>query len=173
VTLRYYGDPVLRQRSEEITELTDEVKQAIAEIIEGASSDRAVGISAVQLGHLVRAFCVCIDQHNEDGSRIPGTPKIYINPTLSDPSEEMAVMEEGCLSIPGLYVPVERPVSITVEAFDENLEPFREELEGFPARVVMHENDHLNGVLTIDRTPRRLRQSFEPQLRAIKKKYGS
>jgi peptide deformylase len=173
VTLRYYGDPVLRQRSEEITELTDEVKAIIGEMIEVASSARAVGVSAVQLGYLVRAFVLCIDTYSEDGTRVPGEPRVFINPKLSDPDEEMAVMEEGCLSIPGLYIPVERPVRITLEALDENLEPFREVLEDFPARAVMHENDHLNGVLTIDRTPRRLRQRFEPQLRAIKKKYGS
>ncbi len=170
--LIFYGNPLLRQHSEEVKEFTPEIHTVIDELIEVAKSERAVGISAIQLGYPYRIFAVCID-HWEKDIRTPGEVFVYVNPTVSDPSEETRVIEEGCMSIPGVYIPVERPRSITVSALDRDGNPFTQTLHDFEARVRMHENDHLNGVLTVDRLPKSLRQNYEPQLRKIKKTLGT
>lgn len=88
---------------------------------------------------------------------------------MIDPSGPEAVEEEGCLSLPGLRAPVKRPWKITVEAIDINGNEFREEIEGYNARVRMHENDHINGVLFIDRLDQHIRNQIEPLLREMKK----
>ncbi len=77
-------------------------------------------------------------------------------------------MNEGCLSIPKIFLDVPRPVSIEVEALDEEGNPFQEKLEGFTARQVMHENDHLNGTLIIDRCPKKQKKEVEPFLSKLK-----
>lgn len=170
--LCYYGNPILRQKAEPIEEITDEIRELAAQMIALVQSHTGYALAAPQVGQSIRMFVVCGDTFNDDGSFVRMEPMVYINPKLSEPSEEMAFMDEACFSIPGISVPVERPVSITIEAMNLNGEVFTKRLEGVPARVRMHENDHLNGVLTIDRTSRVERKAVEPILRKIKKRYA-
>ena len=115
---------------------------------------------------------VCRVDHEDDKGEVQlGEPIVYINPTLSNPSEAVVERSEGCLSIPKLYVPVLRPLSVTIEATDLEGNQFTQECYGYKARVMMHENDHLNGVLHIDRVKGKLRTEIEQALRQIKQMY--
>ena len=125
-----------------------------------------------QIGHSIRMIVIRDEWVGPDGKYHLGHPEILINPVLSNPYKEKEIMPEGCLSIPGLHVEVERPLGIHVKYQTVEGKFVEENIPGFRSRVVMHENDHLNGVLTIDRAAPAARKKMEPILRAIKKKYN-
>jgi peptide deformylase len=170
--LAYYGNPVLRRKCESIEEVTDEHRALAKEMLARLEEWNAWGMSAPQVHRSIRLFVVRMDPFRPDGSKIIGTPYVCINPRLSDPTEEMLLGDEGCCSLPGLRVPVFRPQSITIDALDINGEPFTFRPQDWHARLFMHENDHLNGVLHIDRTDPQSRKRLEPALRRMKKKYN-
>lgn len=171
--IRYYGDPILRKRAEPIQEITEEIRQLVKDMIDTIDLGNGIGLAAPQVGLSIRLFILRNYIISEDGRWSVSEPKVFINPKISSPSQEMVVEDEGCLSLPGIRENVIRPFRITIEAtdLDENL--FTEEVEGINARVRMHENDHINGVLFIDRLDTRTRNKIDADLRAIKKKYSS
>lgn len=172
LSFRYYGDPILRQKAQVIEEITPEVRKLVSDMIE-TLSDRerpGWGLAAPQVGHSIRLFITKVPDSREETLDRYGPIRVYINPKLSHPSEEMRSYSEGCYSIPGVYPIVTRPAGITVEAQDLEGNLFVQELWGWQARVIMHENDHLNGVLDIDRASIQERRKFERQLRDIKKR---
>ena len=169
--LRFYGDPILRQTCKPVGENLEEARGLARLMLENLLRDRASGMAACQYGESIRLFVVRLDDWHTDGTIVEGTPYVFINPKLSNPSRETEVMEEGCVSIPGVRLPVERPVKIAVEALDIEGNPFSIEPEGIFARVIMHENDHLNGRLIVDRTPPEYRKRAEPLLLELKKRY--
>ncbi len=142
-------------------------------MIETMDTNNGAGLSASQVGRPIRLFILRNYIEGPDGHYRLSPPQVFINPKLSNPSKQTWVDPEGCLSFPHLRVDVERPWKITIEAMDLNGEKFVEELEGINARVRMHENDHINGVLHIDRVDVHTRHKIEPFLREIKKKYPS
>jgi len=171
--LRYYDDPILREKCEEIGEITAEIKQLAQDMIETMMLDnRGSGLAAPQVGHTSRIFVTAMTTVNEDDEVVYERPYVFINPILSDPSEETVAHQEGCLSIPKLFVYVNRPKEITCEYTDVDGKRHKERFEGWFARAIMHENDHLNGVLHIDRTTRRERNEIQGDLRRIKKKFA-
>jgi peptide deformylase len=123
------------------------------------------------VGRLLRIFIIREEMTNSAGEYVLGTPEVIINPILSNPSQEKVSMVEGCLSLPGLYLEVIRPKKIHIRYMNLKGEWLEEDLDAFRARVTMHENDHLNGVLTIDRVDKKKRKAIEPNLFAIKKKF--
>lgn len=171
VGLRYYGDPILRRRADEVLEITDEIRSLIKEMIDVVERIPATGVAAPQMGWSLRIFVGRLDYFDPLGQFCEGPLHVFINPKLSSPFKEFDVMEEGCLSLPGLRIPVRRPLGISVEALDQTGKLFRMQLQGYPARVVMHENDHLNGTLTIDRTDKKVRNQIEGELRAMRKRF--
>jgi peptide deformylase len=165
----YYNHPVLRKHCAPIVEITDEIRQLAAAMIELMDKSDGIGLAAPQVGHPIRLF-VCRNYiFGEDKTWTLSEPKVYINPKLSSPSDRLLVDTEGCLSFPKLRLEVERPDRIVVEAMDIHGNLFREEVEGYNARVRMHENDHLNGVLFIDRIDANTRKKIDPLLREIKR----
>ena len=170
--LYYYDNPVLRQKTKSVEAITDEIRQLIRDMEETMDASGAIGISANQVGKLLSICLVRYPVEDEFGRYERAPTKVYINPKLSNPSKETWVHDEGCLSIPKLYVDVERPVAIHVTALDQNGKEFTEELTGWAARVLMHENDHLNGKLFIDRISKKKRNQIDPDLRRIHKKYN-
>jgi peptide deformylase len=144
--VRVYGDPALRTRARPIEvfdqALADEVKRM------GRLMDDALGIglAATQLGVMHRLLVYRVD---------PDAPLgVVINPEIEYKSEELETMEEGCLSLPGVGVEVERPLHVRVRASDETGAQVVVEASGLEARVIQHEIDHLDGVLILDRTSR-------------------
>jgi peptide deformylase len=144
--VRKYGDPVLRSRARQVevfdAALADEVKRM------GALMDDALGIglAATQLGVMHRVLVYRVEPEAPLG--------VLVNPTIEWSGDEVETMEEGCLSLPGVGVEVERPVRVRVSAQDETGAQLVVEASGLEARVIQHEVDHLDGVLILDRTTR-------------------
>lgn len=171
--LRYYGDPILRKKCKPVGEITKQVRQLVADMIETMDASNGIGIAAPQVGHDLSLFVLhnYIINEREEFS-ISEEVFVFINPEISYVSKEMVLDEEGCLSIPKLKGSILRPEKIIIEATDLTGKRFKEELEGYNARVRLHENDHINGVLFIDRLDRKEKDRVAPLLREIKKKYG-
>lgn len=168
----YYGHPILRKRCEPVKEITDEIRKLAHDMIETMDKNDGIGLAAPQVGHSIRMFVLRNYVFTEEGHWTLSEPKVYINPKLSKPSEHVISDTEGCLSFPGIRVHVSRPDKIVIEAMDLDGKTFVEELEGYNARVRMHENDHINGVLFIDRIEAHEKKKIDPALKAIKKKYN-
>lgn len=169
--LRYYGDPILRQKAQPVEAITEEIRQLCLDMIETMLAYNGIGLAAPQVGHLVRIFVSNVAYEDGEGEVHLGDPVVYINPVLVEPSDSLVERSEGCLSIPKLYAAVARPLKITVEAMDIEGKSFTKECYGYHARNIMHENDHLNGVLFIDRIKGKRRTLLEPELRRIKLQY--
>ncbi|NGX62745.1 MAG: Peptide deformylase [Candidatus Anoxychlamydiales bacterium] len=170
--LVYYGNPKLRNRCTEVQEITEDIKQFCYDMIETMDANKGVGLAAIQVGKLLRILVIRPVLEDEDKEAYLGKAELYINPKLSNPAEQTQIGPEGCLSIPSFHEDVERPISIHVEALDINGNKISKDLQGYKARELMHENDHLNGVLFIDRLPAQKRKEIEPALREIKSKYN-
>ena len=154
--IRQYPDAALRMKAKEVTEFDPCLMQLVERMINLMVDAQGVGLAANQVGVLQRVFV--LDLEGE------GT-KAVVNPRLVDPSDDKETEEEGCLSLEGVRVPIERSKKITVEGLDPGGAEVRFELEGLGARVVQHENDHLDGVLIIDRTDPEHRKEALGQLR--------
>src|ERR671930_1352782 len=155
--VRKYGDPVLRSRARPV-EVFD---AALAEEVQrmGRLMDDALGIglAATQLGVMHRLLVYRADAEAPLG--------VLINPEFEYRGDEVETMEEGCLSLPGVGVEVERPIEVRVRAKDERGAPVVVAASGLEARVIQHEIDHLDGVLILDRTPRDQRKEAMRALR--------
>lgn len=167
----YYGDSRLRQKCEEVTEITDEIREIAEDLLEGVKVYDGVGLAAPQIGELKRMYVVCLIKEVVDGKPVYGEPELFINPKLSEPSAVQESYPQGCLSIPGVYADVVRPDGITVEWMDLEGQWHKAQIQGYNATVVMHEHDHINGVLFIDRLSSPERKKLDPLLRKVKKKY--
>lgn len=170
----YYGNPILRKHCEEVKEVNDEIRALITDMLETMDANNAAGLAAPQIGELVRIFVLRDYLIEDQGTKwtLSQDVNIYINPKIEIVSKEEEEYPEGCLSLPNMRIKVWRPIKIKVHAIGFNGEPFEEIVEGYNARVRLHENDHLNGVLTIDRVDPKTRRMLEPHLRALKKKYN-
>ena len=142
--VRQYPDPVLRMRANEVAEFDDDLRRLVERMTQLMHDASGVGLAGTQVGTLQRVF-VFQPQAEEEARAI-------VNPEIVERSDETVPDSEGCLSLQGVSVPVERALRITLEGKDEQGEDVRLELEGHPARVAQHELDHLDGVLIIDRT---------------------
>jgi peptide deformylase len=144
----------LRQKSTPIDQITPDIQTKILDLIDtmkNAHNPEGVGLSFPQIGYSIRGFVTYLEKK----------VKIYLNPVILDQGEEMTFggtperpTLEGCLSIPWLYGPVWRPKKIKIQALDEHGVEFSKTLTNFPARLAMHEYDHLEGVLFTDYTLR-------------------
>ena len=143
LTVRLYGDPVLRQVATPVREITAEIKRIIADMTETMWHQVGIGLAAPQVGLPHRILVM------DDGK---GGAQALINPEIETRSGTVRE-EEGCLSIPGVFGVVERSKTITVKAMDADGKPVALEATGLKARIVQHELDHLDGVLFIDRLP--------------------
>ena len=152
-----YGDPVLRAESERVTTFDDSLREEAAFMIRVMTEAQGVGLAAPQVGRL-RRLIVASPYADED-------PYALCNPEVTERSEEEVVADEGCLSIAEILVPVSRPESVVVEAQDLSGAPVRIEAEGWEARVLQHEIDHVNGVLMLDRTTPEARREALRELR--------
>lgn len=170
--LVYYGDPRLRKKCQKIQTISSDVHQLAADLIESMDAYHGAGLAAPQIGELFQLFVISYIGTDEEGSPIMGEPEVYINPRIISYSDESILLEEGCLSIPGLRAPVERPVEVTVESLRLDGSIRKETVDGWRARVILHEYDHLNGTLFIDRTAKKNRNKMDAALRLLKKKYN-
>ncbi len=143
--VRIFGDPVLRQRARTVEDFDGRLARLARDMTETMRAHQGVGLAANQVGVLKRIFTWEVE--SADGERSGGA---VVNPVLDNASETMQAGDEGCLSFPGLFYPLERPLEITVTYRDVEGEQRRAELEGHAARIWLHEMDHLDGVLFVD-----------------------
>jgi peptide deformylase len=169
--ITHYNSPILRKKAEPITEITDEIRELATDLIDTCLVHKGLGLAAPQIGVSLRMFVINVPDEENPEEVMPGHPLILINPKLSKPSRDLWEHEEGCISIPDLQGYVARPVGITVDAMGLDGEDIHLELIDWEARVVMHENDHLNGVLFIDRMDKAEKRALDPALRELDKKY--
>jgi peptide deformylase len=142
-----FGDPVLRSAASPVTEFDEELESEAERMIGLMRDAIGVGLAATQLGILRRMLVFQVGSEAE--------PTVLVNPEIEWRSEEeLATAEEGCLSLPGVIVDVERPLHVRARGMDVHGEPFSIEASGLEARVIQHEVDHLDGVLMIDRAER-------------------
>ena len=168
--LAYYGNPILRRKCDPILEINDSVRLLAEEMIETMDACDGLGLAAPQVHHSVQMFVIRVPIEKADGSIDLGEAKVYINPKISDPSAKTWKFSEGCLSIPSVHADVERPQKITVQYTDLNGVTRKEDCLGWHARVIMHENDHLNGVLFIDYMDKEAKDALEPFLQRLNKR---
>jgi peptide deformylase len=155
------GNEVLRQKAEPVKKFDAELTKTVEEMIQALHEGRGVGLAGPQVGFMKRVFVVHIEGD---------IPRVFINPSIIETSPETVKYEEGCLSIPGVWADVIRPRTVKVQAWNERGRPFTLEADSLLARVILHEYDHLEGVLFIDRLsePKRNRviTKFEKARRA-------
>jgi peptide deformylase len=142
--IRQYPDAVLRLRANPVEHFDEDLARLAERMTELMHDARGVGLAATQVGVLQRLFVF----QPEDGDE----PIAIANPELTIRSAETELADEGCLSLQGVHVPVERNLAVTLEGRDVAGQPLRLELDELPARVAQHEVDHLDGVLIIERT---------------------
>lgn len=167
--LRLYGDAILRKRAAEIEKFGAPLQQLSEDLIEGMNRWFGCGLAAPQIGILDRIFVVRapVDESLPDEEWKDLPTRIFINPILSDPALTMSSGVEGCLSIPAIRASVPRPTAVTVHYCDLEGVVRQERFSGFLARVIMHENDHLNGRLFIDRISKGQKRKLESELKAL------
>jgi peptide deformylase len=141
--IRQYPDPALRLKAHEVSDFDDDLRRLVERMEHLMVDAQGVGLAATQVGVLRRLF---VFDPDEEG------PRAVVNPRIVNPSKDRETDEEGCLSLQGVRVPVERATSVTLEGQDPHGVDVSWKLEGLSARVVQHELDHLDGVLIIDRT---------------------
>jgi peptide deformylase len=153
--IRQYGDSVLRMRAREVEGFDEDLERLVERMTSLMHEANGVGLAATQVGVLRRVFVFVED----------GEDRILVNPVLTQLSKETEVEDEGCLSLQDVLVPVERPITVTIEGVGLQGEPVRFELAAPPSRVVQHELDHLDGILIIDRTSDEARREALATLR--------
>lgn len=149
-----YGDPVLKKKAEEITQDYPGLKQLIEDMFETMYNAHGVGLAAPQIGKSIRLFVVDATPFSEGEDGDPSCAdfrRVFINPIIYEEEGEEWGFEEGCLSIPNIREEVWRKPVVRIEYYDENWDLYEEELDGYAARVVQHEYDHIEGTLFIER----------------------
>jgi peptide deformylase len=164
-----YGQPVLRKVSEDITPDYPELQQLIANMWDTLADSEGIGLAAPQIGRAIRLVVIDLDPLSDDLPEYKDFKKVYINPHIIEFDEDSPKdsSEEGCLSLPGIHEKVTRPTRIHVRYCDEQFQEHDEWVEGYLARVMQHEFDHLDAHLFIDRISPLRKQLIQGKLKAL------
>src|ERR687895_928708 len=155
--VRKHGDPVLRSRALPVERFDDALREEVRRMGQLMHEALGIGLAATQVGLMNRVLVYRVESE--------GAIAVLVNPVLDWAGDERETMEEGCLSLPGVLVEVDRPIHVRVRAQDERGERILIEASGLEARVIQHEMDHLDGVLILDRTSREQRKDAMRRLR--------
>lgn len=164
-----YGQPVLRKPTEDITPEYPELKSLIDNMFQTMDHADGIGLAAPQIGLAIRMFVIDAHVMADDFPEIDTRKRVFINPQITETSDETVTYEEGCLSLPGIHEKVSRPAKITIHYFDENFEEHTDTYDSFFARIVQHEYDHLEGHVFSDRIAPLRRQMITGKLNKIAK----
>ena len=163
--MKLCGDLILREKCSPVDDITNDILKTMDEMVKMMREQNGVGLAAPQVG-VTKRFLVMMN---------PDTGEVFkmINPTITSRSSDMAVIEEGCLSVLGpddlpVYANVSRPATVTVQWMDENGKNLMAEMSGMMARIVQHETDHLDGILFIDYLPAAKREMVMRKVRRRK-----
>ena len=166
-TILVYPDPRLRVKSDPITEITDEIRERARAMFPIMYADNGIGLAAPQIGWHVRLFVVNVTGDDNE----PGQEFVLVNPEIVEKGGGTWAMEEGCLSLPGIRGKVTREKEIVIRGTDLDGEELELTCDGLVARVILHEYDHLDGVLFIDRLSAAKKQSIKRKLRELEAEY--
>jgi len=155
--IRQYPDPALRMKAHDVEAFDGDLSRLVEQLEHLLRDANGLGLAATQVGVLRRVFLLQPDPEEE--------PRALVNPRLVETSDERISDDEGCLSLQGVVIPVERNERVILEASDPDGNDVRLELEGLPARVAQHELDHLDGILILDRTTPEARREALAALR--------
>ncbi len=171
LTVRIYGDPCLKEVSKSVNGIDGDLKKIFSDMLETMYASHGVGLAAPQVGVNLRFFVTDVDWVNREDGVETGkrNSKIFINPEITEESEEDGPASEGCLSVPGIEGDVYRSLRVKMRYLDENGETHENAFEGLEARCVQHELDHLDGVLFVDRMPFVRRRLLAGKLNQLKK----
>jgi len=164
-----YGHPILRKVAAEITEDYPDLNQLIEDMFETMYFSEGLGLAAPQIGKSIRIFVIDGKPAAEDEPSLADFKKAFINPHITELTGELMPMNEGCLSIPNLREEVLREAHVKINYYDEKWEYHEEEYEGYKARIIQHEYDHLDGVLFTDKINPLRRRLIKSKLTAITK----
>ncbi len=167
IELVTHPHPVLRYRSKPIARVDTELKEIVQEMFRIMYAARGVGLAANQVAVPVRLF-VC----NPTGEQTEGPEMVFINPVVSK-QKGIDEAEEGCLSLPGVNAIVKRSKSLSINAYDLSGKEIDTEVNGFLARIIQHETDHLDGVLFIDRLSPESAKALEPAISTLTEDFSS
>jgi peptide deformylase len=151
-------DPRLRVKSTPVDKVDDELRALIADMFETMYAAPGIGLAAIQIGVPKRVLVIDLQEEEDADGQPIRKPLVFINPELTDPSTDLNVYNEGCLSVPDQYAEVERPATIHARWLDENGAERSELITGMLATCLQHEMDHLEGVLFIDHLSRLKRE---------------
>ena len=164
-----YGQPVLKKVAEDITAEYPNLQQLIENMFDTMHHAQGIGLAAPQIGLAIRLVVVDLDVLAEDELQFKDFRRVYINAHIVETSDETDTMEEGCLSLPGIHEKVTRPSRIHVKYLDENFVEHDEWVDGYLARVMQHEFDHLEGKVFSDRLSPLRRQMNKGKLQNMAK----
>ncbi len=164
-----YGQPVLKKETQELTPDYPDLSQIIQNMWETLEYSGGVGLAAPQVGLPIRMAIIDLDIISDDEPKYKGYKRCFINPYIEEYSQETDTQEEGCLSLPGLSDKVTRPSRIRVTYQDENFCEHDEWVDGYLARVMQHEFDHLDGIVYTDHLKGLRRQLMQNKLKALVK----
>lgn len=163
-----YGQPVLRKVAEDIPEDYPNLKQLIADMFETNTASDGVGLAAPQIGKSIRVVIIDLDPLSDELPEYKDFRHAYINGHILEYDDSQTeTLEEGCLSLPGIHENVKRAKRVHIKYLDENLKPHDEWVDGYLARVVQHEFDHLEGTMFIDRLSPFRKQMIRNKLKAL------
>ena len=145
-----YGDPILRKVTTDVDQKYEGLEKLVDDMFETMHNAEGVGLAAPQIGLTVRVFVVDLSPLAEDEPLLKDFRKAFINPHIIEKEGDKVLMDEGCLSIPGLREDVLRYNTIRIKYFDTNWQEHDEVYSGFSARVLQHEYDHLDGIMFVD-----------------------
>ncbi|OFY45267.1 MAG: peptide deformylase [Bacteroidetes bacterium RBG_13_44_24] len=164
-----YGHQVLRKVSEDIDKDYPGLQQFIADMFETMHKSEGMGLAAPQVGRSIRIFVIDGSPIAEDEPSLADFKKVFINAHITEKNGEFKPMNEGCLSIPNIREEVNRESHIRIEYYDENWEFHDEVFDGYKARIIQHEYDHLDGILFTDKVSPLRRRLLRNKLSAISK----
>ncbi len=164
-----YGNQVLRKATQTITPEYPGLTDLLTNMFETMSNADGVGLAAPQVGLSIRLFVIDLTPMAEDNEKYANYKKTFINPEILSYSEDTCILEEGCLSVPDIHENVTRSNSIRIRYEDEHFVTREETFEGYEARVIQHEYDHLEGKVFTDRLSPIRRQLIKSKLTGIVK----
>lgn len=163
-----YGQPVLRKVAQDIPTDYPNLDTLIQDMFETLTASDGIGLAAPQIGKDIRLVVIDLDVLADDLPEYKGFRKAFINPHIVEYDDSKTnSMEEGCLSLPAIHESVTRPTRIHVQYLDQDMQPHDEWVEGYLARVMQHEFDHLDGKMFIDRISVLRKQMIQSKLRAL------
>jgi peptide deformylase len=164
-----YGHPILRKVAAEIDKDYPGMKQLNSNLFETMYHSDGLGLAAPQIGKSIRIFVIDATPVSEDEPELAGFKKVFINPHITERSADLVPMSEGCLSIPNLREEVERESRVKINYYDEEWEYHDDVFEGYKARIIQHEYDHLDGILFTDKISPIRKRLIKSKLTAISK----